>query len=167
MIVLRPPLEVSLNDLEPHVQKLLKHCTYRKKSGFENLPYFGDCLSTILFVTNQLQNMNIPIYWIGNAPSKLVEKWNFKILETDHLKPGDLIFMQRKNARKLITHVLMALSTNHLFHCTSRKDFKGCELVIKHSIYERYSQPFNLQELINYRDPRSKACVAQNRNLAA
>ncbi len=157
MIILRSPHSLSPDLFQVNIDRLLGEARYKRNASYDEIPHEADCISAALFVINHssVPNLNIPLCWIGNAPGRLVNQWNFELIETSTLKTGDLLFVKNKKATRLITHVLVAISADLFFHCSYK--INGCEIVSTSSVLEKFQQPFSGEELLQYLDPRSNS----------
>lgn len=157
MIVIRPLDPFDEQALAESMNLLVKNCRYRVNAQYSDAPSYADCISAVLYIYSKahFENIEIPIGWIGNMPGRLVDKWGFKVINTEDLQAGDLIFLKNRLSDRLVTHVAMVTINKLFFHCNAAKG--GSEICSYDEIIKNYDQPFNINELMLYKDPRSKA----------
>jgi cell wall-associated NlpC family hydrolase len=80
-------------------------------------------------------------------------KWAVRVISSEEVLPGDLLFLKGKTSHRLITHVAIALSSTLVFH--SSKDKAGGCIEELTSVFSRYEPLPKSEEMLTYVDPRS------------
>jgi cell wall-associated NlpC family hydrolase len=137
-------------------RQLVSQTKYKRYSKQEDAPFETNCLTAIRHLFTKIASIDIPRDWIGNMPRSLVnrKKWSIQQITASELQPGDLLFLRNTHAKRLITHVAVALSPDEVFH--SSRGAKGGRIEKIADIFSKYAQPKNSQELLTYVDPRTE-----------
>jgi len=131
--------------------------TYERRARLEEAPKKTDCLTAVYYLVKKVMAIELTIKRIGSMPGILANhperKWSvIDITREDALQPGDLLFLQSKGHRRLITHLAVFLNSQFVFHSSKEKGGGTAELLTE--VFKRYSPLSNGIEMINYQDPR-------------
>lgn|GEM_PF-3233832 len=74
-------------------------------------------MTAIRHLLKEASGFSLPHSWIGDLPYILFEYYDWRIIRTEELRQGDLVF--RGKTTNTITHVGIAISNEKIYHCTS------------------------------------------------
>jgi len=77
--------------------------------------------------------------------------WAFKIIDSNELCIGDLIFLKRKSEIKLVAHAALVIGPDRIFHC---KRDAGAVTESIEKVWKVFEQTLK-KDLLKYIDPRN------------
>ncbi len=155
VIVRLPKVKLEPYTLYTECQLLCKQTKYKRCPRQEDAPALTDCLTSVHYLYKKTAKIEMSLEWIGNMPRALVKKWGWSIakISRSELQSGDLIFVRDKAASRRITHVVLALSADKVFHSSMKA--KGGRIEDISDIFTTYTQSKQVKSLLAYIDPRT------------
>jgi cell wall-associated NlpC family hydrolase len=152
--VLRPPsLQARQIELESTLSEL-KTTSYQRRAPFEDAPSKTDCLTSIHYIFHKVFNRSLPLDLVGDMPRLLSQSgWSLKIVNSNELCIGDLVFLKRKSETKLVAHAALVIGPNRIFHC---KRDAGAVIESIEKVWGVFEQALK-KDLLKYIDPRNTA----------
>lgn len=144
-------LQIEQKLLDATVAELMLS-SYQRTVSLKEAPAKTDCVTAVHYLVQKVFRIHLPRAWVGDMPRMLSQSnWTLHSIDPVAFKTGDLLFLKRKDAPQLISHVAIALAPNQIFHCTARL---GSVVQTVDQVFECYEQPLKDAQ-ITYIDPRS------------
>jgi hypothetical protein len=137
-------LESALDDL--------RTTSYQRRAPLEDAPFKTDCLTSIHYIFQKAFNHPLPLDLVGDLPRLLSRSgWTLKLIDSNDLLLGDLIFLKRKSELKRIAHAALVIGPNQVFHC---KRDAGATIESIEEVWAVFEQTLK-EDLLKYIDPRN------------
>jgi cell wall-associated NlpC family hydrolase len=125
----------------------LSDAIYEKGARLEEAPFKADCLTSIYYLFSKALNIQMPVTFIGDMPRSLVSHgWKFCVIDSREVKAGDFLFFKRRDMKRLITHMALALNSSEVVHF--RRDMGKMVIEPLMSALNVYEQEILEQQLL-------------------
>ncbi len=157
--VLRAPIVPVRTERLATVLAECRGVTKYKKWALRNeAPGHADCVTAAAYVSRRVWDLTIPRALIGDLPRELVRSgWTIDVVAQEKLAIGDWIFCASPTMERLVTHVVLVVGPNEVFHC---KEKEGAVITTVDRTREEYIQKLQM-ELPRYIDPRGNRILPE------
>lgn len=115
---------------------------YKRWALRNEAPEHADCVTAAAYVSRRVWDLTIPRALIGDLPRVLLgSRWTIDVVAQEKLAIGDWIFCASPTIERLVTHVVLVVGPNEIFHC---KEGEGAVITTVDRIWKEYRQKLTI-----------------------
>ncbi len=117
-LVLRCPFQMDIAAFSTSCDALSK-TRYKLEATNNEIPQYGNCVTSVRYLIQKSSHAFLPRVWIGDLPRALISHgWKLILINSAEMLRGDLLFLRDEDHPYRISHLMIAIKANIVFHCS-------------------------------------------------